>query len=65
VPRDRGQSRDGLAVLGCPAPGSAGQSPSALEALHAAGHGAPRWTAACVAPTASCWLSWLAAIPAR
>jgi hypothetical protein len=34
VPRDRGQSRDGLAVLGCPALGSAGQSASELEALH-------------------------------
>ena len=34
MPRDRGQSRDGLAVLGCPALGSAGQSASELGALH-------------------------------
>jgi hypothetical protein len=34
VPRDRGQSRGGLAVPGCPALGSAGQSPSEQEALY-------------------------------
>ena len=34
MPRDRGQSRGGLAVLGCPAPGSLGQSASELEALY-------------------------------
>jgi hypothetical protein len=34
VPRDRVQSRGGLAVLGCPALGSAGQSPSELEARY-------------------------------
>jgi hypothetical protein len=34
VPPDRGQSRGGPAVLGYPAPGSAGQSPSELEALY-------------------------------
>ena len=34
MPRDRGESRGGLAVLGCPVLGSAGQSPSELEALN-------------------------------